>query len=40
MPEIRPATAGLEQMIGAGENLEEVKDREKWQLLTRELAQK
>ena len=40
MPEIRPATAGLEQMIGADQNLEEVKDREKWQLLTRELSQK
>jgi len=38
MPEIRPASAGLEKMIAAGENLEEVKDREKWQLLTRELA--
>ena len=38
MPEIRPATAGLEQMIGADQNLEEVKDREKWQLLTRELS--
>lgn len=40
MPEIRPATAGLEQLIGADQNLEEVKDREKWQLLTRELSQK
>ena len=40
MPEIRPATAGLEQLISADQNLEEVKDREKWQLLTRELSQK
>ena len=40
MPEIRPATAGLERMIGAEEGVEEMKDREKWQLLTRELAQK
>lgn len=38
MPEIRPATAGLERMIGAEESLEDMKDREKWQLLTRELA--
>ena len=30
MPEIRPATAGLEQMIGADQGLEDVKDREKW----------
>lgn len=40
MPELRPVTASLEKMIGAEEGIEEVKDREKWQLLTRELAQK
>lgn len=40
MPEIRPASAGLEQLLGADQHLEEVKDREKWQLLTRELSQK
>ena len=40
MPEIRPASESLEQMIGADQHLEEVKDRDKWQLLTRELAQK
>ena len=40
MPEIRPISAGLEKLINQHEHLEEVKDREKWQLLTRELAQK
>ena len=40
MPEIRPASESLEQMIGEDQHLEEVKDRDKWQLLTRELAQK
>ena len=40
MPEVRPISAGLERMLRAQEGLEDVKDREKWQLLTRELAQK
>jgi len=40
MPEIRPATAGLDQLIAAEQPLEDMKDREKWQLLTRELSQK
>ena len=30
MPEVRPATSGLERMIGAEESLEDMKDREKW----------
>lgn len=40
MPEIRPGTAGLDQLVAADQPLEDIKDREKWQLLTRELSQK
>mmetsp|Transcript_9890 Transcript_9890/g.12272 ORF Transcript_9890/g.12272 Transcript_9890/m.12272 type:complete len:89 (+) Transcript_9890:1579-1845(+) len=40
MPEIRPATAGLDRMLGVEGGIDDLKDREKWQLLTRELAQK
>ena len=38
MPEIRPGTASLDQMLQG--DSEDLKDREKWQLLTRELVQK
>lgn len=40
MPEIRPATVGLDRFIASDQPVEDIKDREKWQLLTRELAQK
>ena len=40
MPEIRPGTAGLDHLIGTDAQIEDLKDREKWVLLTRELAQK
>lgn len=40
MPEIRPATVGLDRLIASDQPIEDIKDREKWQLLTRELAQK
>lgn len=40
MPEIRPGTAGLDHLIGNDAQIEDLKDREKWTLLTRELAQK
>jgi hypothetical protein len=36
MPEIRPGTASLDQMLQG--DAEDLKDREKWQLLTRELV--
>jgi hypothetical protein len=36
-PEERPGTSSLDRLLGEGEDM---KDREKWQLLTRELVQK
>ena len=40
VPEVRPGTAGLDKLIGTDAQIEELKDREKWTLLTRELSQK
>ena len=40
MPDMRPGTAGLDKLIGEDAQIEKLEDREKWVLLTRELAQK
>ena len=40
MPEVKQDGAGLDKLLDHGQNLEDLKDREKWSLLTRELAQK
>ena len=40
MPEINQDRFAVDKFVGQGQSLEDVKDREKWQLLTRELAQK
>lgn len=40
MPDVRPGTAGLDKLIGEEAQIEKLEDREKWVLLTRELAQK
>ena len=38
MPDMRPGTAGLDKLIGEDAQIEKLEDREKWILLTRELA--
>ena len=38
MPDMRPGTAGLDKLIGEDAQIEKLEDREKWVLLTRELA--
>ena len=38
MPEIKQDRFAVDKFVGQGQSLEDVKDREKWQLLTRELA--